>query len=241
MSKRRRGRSGPVAPGLELRDFELYSDDTGATATVFGEELRDLIGRLARANGFEESELLANVSIPAGEPLPCRIIEHLPAGCSSIADGSGYILAKLGRGRTVRGHSFLGDGSSESADQSYRGVASVATTVLNEGVSSPPRRSIRRPRAPGWLAGHSTSPGTPGSEGEGRSQPVPIRLHRAAALAASATPEAHSSRLVRHVCGHKRCGVVAHFRFGTQDDNERDEEFHRTQPGCSREPFPHVQ
>ena len=158
MSKRRRGRSGPVAPVpgpvpvLELRDFELYSDDTGATATVFGEELRDLIGRLARANGFEESELLANVSIPAGEPLPCRIIEHLPAGCSWIADGSGYILAKLGRGRTVRGHSFLGDGGSESADQSYRGVAGLATTVLNEGVSSPPPPlHSTTPRA--WLAG----------------------------------------------------------------------------------------
>ena len=64
MSKRRRGRSGPVAPGLELRDFELYSDDTGATATVFGEELRDLIGRLAHANKSDVSRYVDTLHMP---------------------------------------------------------------------------------------------------------------------------------------------------------------------------------
>ena len=241
MRKRRLGRAAPAAPQLVLRDFQLYSDESDVTASVHGDELRDLFARLARANGFAEGELLSNVSISAGESLPCRIIQRLPAGCSWIPDGSGYILVKLGRGKTVRGHSFLGDGSSERGDQSYRGAAISGESTPSDDVSSPPRKSTRCSRAPGWLSDHSTSPGTPGTGGEGCTQPVPVRLHRAAALAASSTPEAHSTQLVRHVCGHKRCGVVAHFRFGTQAENERDEEHHRAHPGTCREALPRVQ
>ena len=241
MSRKRARRAEPVTPELVLRDFELYSDESGVTATVSGAELRDLIGRLARANGFEEGELLGNVSIPAGKPLPCRLIQRLPAGCSWIPDGSGYILAKLARNKTVAGHSFLGDGSSERRDPSYRGGASAAQLALNDEPSSPPRRPTRRARTPGWMAGHSASPQTPDSGERGRYQPVPVRLHRAAALATSATPEAHFGHVVRHVCGHKQCGVVAHFRFGTLGDNEDDEEHHRTHPGCSRECLPCLQ
>ena len=238
MSKRRRGRADLVTTELALRDFELWSDDSGGTASVFGAELRELFVRLAHSNGFDVGDLLGNMSIPAGKPLPCCIIQRLPDDCSSIFDGSGYILAKLGRGKTVRGHSFLRDGSSEVADASYCGVAPSA---CNDDVSSPPRKLSRRSRMPGWLADHSMSPGTPESGEEGRSQPLLVRLHRAAALAASATPETHSTQLVRHICGQKRCGVVAHFRFGTQGDNERDEEYHKTHPGCSRQSLPCVQ
>lgn len=241
MPKRRLGHAPPVAPQLVLRDIELYSDESGVAATVYGAELRELFARLAQANGFHEGELLGNVSIPAGKLLPCRIIQRLPGGCSWIPDGSGYILAKLGRGKTVRGHSFLGDGASETVDPSYRGGTSSAELTINGDVSSPPRKSARRTRAPGWLSGHSTSPGTPGSDGEGCTQPVPVRLHRVAALAASTTPEAHSKHCVRHVCGHKRCGVVAHFRFGTQNENESDEDHHKAHPGTSREALPPVQ
>ena len=238
MSKRRRGCAPSVAPGLVLRDFELYSDDSGVAVTVSGDEVRDLFARLAHANGFEEGELLGNESIPAGKPLPCRIVERLPEGCSWISDGSGYVLAKLGRGKTVVGHSFLGDGSSASTDPDYH---SVANSTLSHDISSPPRKSARSTRAPGWLRGHSTSPETPGSRHEGRTQAVPIRLHRAGALAASATPETDSRLWVRHVCGHKRRGVVGHFRFGTRKQNEDDESYHKTHMGCSREPFPPMQ
>ena len=96
-------------------------------------------------------------------------------------------------------------------------------------------------KPPSWLKGHSMSPGSPESALAGQSQPLPIRLHRAVALALSTDPDAHSKLMVRHICGNKRCAVAAHFRFGTESENKRDEAHHRVHRGCSREVLPRLQ
>jgi hypothetical protein len=85
------------------------------------------------------------------------------------------------------------------------------------------------------------SPASPDSALAGQSQPLPIRLHRAVALALSNDPDADSKLMVRHICGNKRCAVAAHFRFGTEDENKRDEKHHRVHRGCSREVLPRLQ
>ena len=62
-----------------------------------------------------------------------------------------------------------------------------------------------------------------------------VRLHRAAGLAASRSPESHSQRWMLHICGRKDCMVVAHYRPGDQSANEADKEHHKARPGTSRE------
>ena len=232
MRRKRAETTARPPPQLVLRDFELCDSVSGVSAPVFGEELHACFDHLAKCNGFSVDKILANQSIPRGMSLPCCVARRIPKGVGSLDDQSGYILVKLRRGRTVVGHSFLGTEASSSADPEYRADARISH---GSDVSSPPRARRRHAGPPDWLQDHSTSPGTPGSEAEGRTQPVLVRLHRAAALAASARPEADSKRWVRHICGNKRCLVVSHFRFGTQEQNERDEEYHETHPGCSRE------
>ena len=239
MRKRRVGRTSRVASQLVLSDFELHDDRSGVAVTVHARELKDCFRQLARANGFKQGDLLANVGASSTvQPLECRVVTCLSAGSGWSFDDSGYISLKLKDSSTVRGHTFLGDGgNAPDRDGDFQPRLSRSTRASLESagqISSPPRQR-RSVGPPSWLEGHSLSPGSPASAQAGQSQPLPIRLHRAAALALSTDPDGDSRLWVRHICGNKRCAVAAHFRFGSEEDNKADEAHHRVHPGCSRE------
>ena len=87
----------------------------------------------------------------------------------------------------------------------------------------------------------SQSPGSPESEWAGSTQPVPIRLHKAAYLASCRDPAATKGLEIRHICGNPRCGVVSHFRAGTKAENDHDKDYHQEQRGRSWQSFPPIQ
>ena len=240
MRKKRVGRASRVASQLALSDFELHDDRSGVAVTVHARELKYCLRQLARANGFKHGDLLANVGASSTvQPLECRVATCLPAESGWSFDDSGYISLKLKESSTVRGHTFLSsEGSAhDDRDGDFRPSLSRSTRASLQSadqISSPPRQR-RSVGPPAWLEGHSQSPGSPASAQAGQSQPLPMRLHRAVALALSTDPIADSKLLVRHICGNKRCAVAAHFRFGSEGDNKADEAHHRVHPGCSRE------
>lgn len=245
MRKRRLGRASPDAPQLALSDFELFDDRSGVAVTVHAQELKSCYEQFARANGFQLPDLLGNFDISSTvEPLECRVVTSLPAQSGWSFDDSGYISLKLKRSRTVRGHTFLGGGGSAAdGDSEFRMRLSRSSRsyLHNTAQPSTPPRKRRSVGPPSWLEGHSMSPASPDSALAGQSQPLPIRLHRAVALALSNDPDADSKLMVRHICGNKRCAVAAHFRFGTENENKRDEKRHRVHRGCSREVLPRLQ
>jgi len=245
MSKRRLGRAPPVTSQLVLSDFDLFDARSGVEVTVHSQELMDCFGQLARANGFKLHDLLVNSGVSSTvKPLECRVATRLPKGGGWGFDDSGYIALKLKQSSTVRGHTFLG--SADDRDGNFemrlsRSSRESSRSLHSSGPCSSPPRKRRSVGSPSWLSDYSHSPGTPSSERAGESQPLPIRLHRAVALALSTDPHADSRLMVRHICGQKRCAVAAHFRFGTEIDNKRDEEHHRVHPGCSRQVLPCLQ
>ena len=232
-SRKRSATSSPV----RVNDYELFDPNTGVHTTVFGEEILEVAASLAAANGVPAAELLVNKSIPAGQKLSCCTAQHVPSGLGWRFDEAGYVLVKLKRSSTVVGHTFLGQSSSTATDQDFVPTSRAAVVEA----TSPPRRRRRSVGVPGWLKDLSQSPESPNQEAVGRTQPLPIRWHRAAALAISADPEADSKLVVRHVCGNKRCLEVSHFKFGSMAENEQDEEYHRMHAGCSREAWPKAQ
>lgn len=239
MRKRRIGSAPRATSQLVLSDFELYDDRSGVAVTVHARELKDCFRQLARANGFKLGGLLGNVGTSSTlQPLECLVVTRLPAGSGWSFDDSGYISLKLKESSTVRGHTFLGNAGNardRDDDLQLRLSRSARCSLQSADPNSSPPRQRRSVGPPAWLDGHSLSPGSPASALVGQSQPLPIRLHRAVALALSADPTADSKLLVRHVCGNKRCAVAAHFRFGSEDDNKADEAHHRVHPGCSRQ------
>ena len=247
MSKRRLERAPPVTHQLVLGDFDLFDSRSGVEVTVHASELVGCFGQLARANGFKLHDLLVNSGVSSTvKPLECRVVTRLPKpkGSGWSFDDSGYIALKLKQSSTVRGHTFLG--SADDQDDNFemrlsRSSRDSSRSLHDFGQCSSPPRKRRSVGSPTWLSGFSLSPGTPSCERAGESQPLPIRLHRAAALALSTDPHADSRLVVRHICGHKRCAVAAHFRFGTEVDNKRDEEHHCVHPGCSRQVLPCLQ
>ena len=207
-----------------LISFEnvTYSDEN-AVVHVRGKELQELFAAIASGNGWPISDLLGNVEIAAGERLPCRIINALPAGYSFLSDDSGYIVPKIKGSKTAVGHSYFGDGD-QSCD--WKPLPSKKRVSRDHAV---PRRTIQRECAPKSILDPPFSLGS----AVGKTQAMPIRLHRAAALAASKDPDIHSKNWILHVCGNKKCGVVAHYRPGTESDNELDEEYHTHHRGRS--------
>lgn len=149
-------------------------------------------------------------------------------------------MIKLKRSSTMAGHSFLGNARTADADQDYAGTGTCGRREQIFEAVSPQARKRRRLEPPGWLKGFSRSPGSPGSELAGLTHPLPIRWHRAAALALSPDPAADSGLVVRHICGNKRCCKVSHFKVGSQRENAADETFHRAHPRCSREAYPEL-
>ena len=174
-------------------------------------------------------------------PLACCTVETVPKGRGWSIESSGYVMVKLKRSLTPAGHSFLGRQRTVDADKDYGGTSNFGGNAPTSEALSPPRKRSRHLRSPGWLEGCSTSPGSPSSELAGCTHPLPIRWHRAAALSLSSDPVADSQLVVRHICGNKRCAKVGHFRSGSQRENSKDEEYHRTHPRCSREAFPKLE
>ena len=187
MRKKRVGRASRVASQLALSDFELHDDRSGVAVTVHARELKYCLRQLARANGFKHGDLLANVGASSTvQPLECRVATCLPAESGWSFDDSGYISLKLKESSTVRGHTFLSsEGSAHDRDGDFRPSLSRSTRASLQSadqISSPPRQR-RSVGPPAWLEGHSQSPGSPASAQAGQSQPLPMRLHRAVALA----------------------------------------------------------
>jgi len=225
---------------VRLRDFELYDDGSGVSVTVFGTELMEVASALAEANAFTVQELLSSKAIPAGVELSCCTVGELPRGRGWSFDASGYIMIKLKRSSTMAGHSFLGNARTADADHDYDGSSTSGRRRPSFEAGSPRPRKTRRLGPPGWLESFSRSPGSPESELAGCTHPLPIRWHRAAALALSSDPAAESGLVVRHICGNKRCAKVSHFKVGSQSENAADETFHRAHPRCSRGAYPEL-
>jgi hypothetical protein len=240
MRRQKRRRDPARVVMVELRDFELFSERSGVTVTIHARELMERFKALAEHNGFTVGQLLQNSEIPANKPLQCCIMQHLPNKSDWMHDAGGYIIAKLHRNRTVVGHTFLGDGSTDAQEYEHRehATSGFGKHGRSNGTNpSPPRAKRKPPGMPKRFDDYTLSPGSPGQE-QGCTQPLLIRIHRAAALATSVDPAADSKLLVRHICENTRCGVVNHFRPGSQRENDDEKEYHRLNQGCSREHFP---
>lgn len=219
-----------VLASLTFNGVEYY--DNNVAVQLKSRELTQMFKALASANGHAYSSLMANDKILPNVPLNCCLIKTLPAGFSSM---NGYIVAKIRGSTTAVGHSFWSDGTSEESDLSF-----VPPRVKSSAHREPgsPRRSPARDSAPKCMA---EAPLTPTSM-EGSTQPMPILLHRAAALAASGQPDKDSKMYgVLHICGNKNCGVVGHYRPGTRGNNEADEDHHGRHPDTSRRSHPRLQ
>ena len=226
---------GKRSRGVELISFNdvQYSGTDGAQddrVVVHGSELHRLFSALADANECPVESLLDNVGISAGEKLPCRVLTRYPTGWRFLIDSEGYICVFLRESRIARGHSFL----TSSNDVEWEGHANAAQTAVSEPPCSPPSRPKRSRQASTRLSGFSSSPGSPAIDSAG-TQEYMVRLHRAAGLAASPSPERHSQQWMLHICGRKHCMAVAHYRPGDQSANEADKEHHKAQLGTSRE------
>lgn len=205
--------------------------DNNVDISLQDRELTQWYKALAKANGHAYSDLVANDEIFPTVPLECRIIDRFPVGSGFLDRAGGYIVAKIRGSSTAVGHSFWGDGTSEATDPDCP-PPRRKTGEIPEPAS--PRRAPPRVSRPTSMA---EAPLTPNSR-EGDVSPMLIRLHRAAAMAATATPEMDSKQWgVLHICGNKNCGVVGHFRPGTRMDNEADEKHHLKHPGTSRKRY----
>ena len=215
-----------------------YTGTNGADSDavlVHGDELHGLFQELASVHHVDTADLLGNVSIGENEPLSCILKVQQPSGWSFRKDSEGYICLKLRKSRIPVGHSLQGyacDGGEWTEDNS------PAAQVISQGAemgdqTSTPLRDKRQRRAPNPYGEWSTSPGSPGDDHAG-TQEYTVRLHRAAGLAASKDPESDSKRPMLHICGNKDCMVVAHYRSGTESDNEADKVHHQGQPENGR-------
>ena len=218
-------------------DFEWFCERSQVSVVVHGKELHALYKALARCNGMPVEKLLENKSYEAGEQLTCYTLDRLPEEWSFMPDAAGYIQPKLKHSLTPIGHSHSGNALDGEYTQRKRAPPCASAQASNP--STPPQRLKRRRVAPPqWLEGHSLSPGSPNSEPAGATQPVPIRLHKAAFLACCSDPEAANGLQIRHICGNERCGVVSHFRAGSQSENEADKRYKRGTTAYSPGTFP---
>ena len=226
---------------VKFEDFDWFCERTGVSVRVHAEELYELYGAMAKLNGATPEELLANSAIQAGKPLACCEIKRKPRDWNWLPDSGGDLQPKLKQSCTFVGHSHCGDRM--DGDHRERKRVALSASANDPSPSSPTQRSkrARRPSDKWQEWQQSKSPGSPEGELAGSTQPVPIRLHRAAFLASCRNPEAAKGLEIRHICGNTRCAVVSHFRAGTKRENERDREYHEQQRGCSRQSFPPVQ
>lgn len=214
---------------------DITYHDNNISVSLPSRELTRLFKALASSNGHAFSDLMANEDILPNVPLHCCLIETLPTGFSFWGCKAGYIVAKVRGSTTAVGHTFWGNGTCEERDPTF--VPPRRKRSQNRE-SELPRRSPARASAPTSMAEEILEP----NPTVGSTQPMPILLHRAAALAVSGQPDKDSNMHgVLHICGNKNCGTVGHYRPGTRPDNEADEEHHGRHPNTSRRPYPPLQ
>lgn len=242
-SKRRQapatGAEGAAEP-VSFRDFELYDEKTGVSARVFASELQAVYQEIAATAGVPMAALLASSSIQANTQLTCHLVPREPRPGSWCIDSEGYVMLHLKQSSTVRGHSFLGCERRGDEDFVPQPRRSRCLPCAPEP-ATPPQRvrrvSAAQPRycenSPG-----SSSELSPASAQAGCTQPLMIRLHRAAFLATCDDPQACSAGEIRHICGNSTCAVVSHFRAGSPDENAMDRAHHQRHRGSSRVAFP---
>ena len=212
---------------IRFRDVTLH--DQNVEIPVQARELTQIFKVLASANDYAMSDLMANEHILPGVTLNCCRIETFPAGLSYFQLDGGYIGVNLKESKTALGHTFWGSSVPCEVSDPTCAPPRFKKGELPEPAS--PRRNPARLSSPKSMP---DPPLTPNSA-EGQSHPLLVRLHRAAALAASSNPTQDANKWgVLHICGYKNCGVVGHYRPGTRKDNEADEKHHLEHPGTSR-------
>ena len=226
----------PRVESVVFSDFEWKDPRTGVSVVVHGEEVHSIFEGLAEYNGVPVDSLLQNSSIVAGARLTCPKINRLPPEWSWQVDSEGYLLLKLRQSSVPRGHGFLGDGDDGSdyeLPKSHKRRQSASS-----GEHSTPQHSPRakRQRACSAVA-PALSPASPKDDSVGCNQPVQIRLHRLAFMASCGDRKVDPELQIRHICGHKRCAMVSHFRPGDGAANQADKTEHRSKRGCSRQSF----
>jgi len=232
------GAEGAAEP-VSFRDFELYDEKTGVSARVFASELQAVYQEIAATAGVPAAALLANSSIEANTQLTCHLVPRDPRPGRWSIDPEGYVMLHMKQSSTVRGHSFLG--CEPRGDDDF--VPPPRRTRCSSGAPEPLTPPQRRRRVPNMRASYcEASPGSstecsPSCAAPGTTQPLMIRLHRAAFLASCGDPQAYSGLEVRHICGNRACAMVSHFRAGSGSENAMDRRHHKRRRGSSYEAF----
>jgi len=211
---------------------DVTFSEGAAQVSVDAAEMTEIYEQLAKHNSYSVAELLNGQQVAAGEELKCVILEQSPSGRRWPRDGSGYLMLHLTQRCTSRGRSFLSSPPDDPYEPSRRAGRVGGKRKLPPPRSPSPRLKNGR-SDPLWHKDYSLTPGSDAGE-EGCTQPVPIRLHRAAAISAAADPTGVACMDILHICGRRNCGVVGHFRPGTAEDNRLDTLYHKSKPGCSR-------
>ena len=226
---------------LSLRGVE-YETASGEKIKASGREIRAQVEELAKCNGWKVQDLLTNAALVQGEPLACRLVEHVPSGWS-LPDSSGYIMVRLPTACSVRGSSF-GGGASEDKVPDFvpthrRGKRAAShgdgRADMNE-THTPPRRPQRQRTS--YASYFQPSP--PKNAQMGASQPLLERYHRLTFAASQPTKELKDGWIL-HACGNKKCAVISRFYIGDVPTNSLDTCYHRNMPQSSRTSLPKLQ
>ena len=227
---RTRSRASPASGRVSFSNV-TYSEK-GSEFTVFGDELKAIYHQLAHHNNCSVDDLLNGDQVAQGEELKCVILNKSPSGQAWSQDRSGYLMLFLRSDPTPRGRSFL----ASPVDATYEPPQGLMEEPMGSKTPAPYPHSPRPSRTKKRSCMLYDPPDTPNSDGgmEGCSQAVQVRLHRAAAIAASKDPSSVAALDILHICGRKHCGVVGHFRPGSGLDNSLDLRHHSKRPGTSR-------
>ena len=229
-----------AAEPVSFGDFDLYDEETGVSARVCASELQAVYQDIAAAVGVPMATLLANSSTQANTKLTCHLVPRESRPGKWSYDSAGYVMLHLKESSTMREHSFLAGESRRDHDFVPPSRGSKRSSLAPQPATSPQRRQRRSTAQSSYCEDcDDTSPeSSPASAKAGCTQPLMIRLHRAAFLATCDDPQAFSGVLIRHICGNCRCAVISHLRAGNVDDNTKDRSHHKRQRCSSWEGFP---
>ena len=164
---------------------------------------------------------MANSSIQANTQLTCHLVPRGSRPGKWSSDSEGYVMLHLKESSTVRGHSFIAGESRSDHDFAPPSRRSKRSPRAPQPTSPPQHR---RARAVSYCEDceDSSPESSPASAKAGCTQPLLVRLHRAAFLATCDDPNAYSGMEIRHICGNRACAVISHFRTGDCDENALD-------------------
>ena len=208
----------------------------GIEETICAGEIREIYNKIALLHGWHVEDLLRRESVDKGEQLNCRLLDENARSLHWFIDADGYIQLKLKNYKQIRGVSF----TREHDSPPYRPSRRTLKATKSQQLQSQIRRSGRIPAPTTRTNRPVIEPPSPDPLA-GCTQPLQVRLHRAAALAASSDQVGVSMNDSLHICGHKLCCVVGHFRPGGEADNRKDVAHHSKYPGTSRLAWPALQ